>query len=305
MLAVIARRMADAGAVLLLVSAAVFVALHLSGDPVPMMLDPSAPASEHAALRHELGLDRPLHRQYLALVRGAVRGDLGRSFRYGEPAVSIVLGRVPATLQLAVAVLLCSGLAAIAAALVSATQRNGWVDHGVRALTAVVPSIPAFWLGVMLIYLLSVRWAWLPTSGRGSWAHLIMPTICLGLMPFARLTRLLRSSLLTVLDASFVTAARARGLSRRRVLLVHALRNAAGPFVAELSTQAGLLLGGAAVVETVFAWPGIGQLIVQSIGSRDYPVVQAVVLMSAVVFVSVNLASDLVHAWLDPLLRDV
>jgi peptide/nickel transport system permease protein len=301
--AIVARRILDALVVLLVVSALAFLAMNVSGDPVALMLDPAAPASERDALRRELGLDRPLLERYARFVADAVRGDFGRSLRYNDSALRIVLERLPATMELAAVVIVTSFGAALLAAVLSLAYPNTWLDRGIQVMTAVGPAVPAFWLGVILIELLAVQWQVLPTSGRGSWAQLIMPGICLALNPWARLTRMLRATIRGVLWRPFIDGARARGVAGVRLWCLHVGRNALTPLVSELGTQTALLLGGAAIVESIFAWPGIGQLTIQSIGSRDYPLVQAIVLSGAVLVVLVNLISDLVQLWLDPAVR--
>jgi peptide/nickel transport system permease protein len=282
----------------------VFVALRLSGDPAATMLPGDATVDELAALRRTLGLDRPLHVQYVAFLGSAVRGDFGDSFRHQQPAFALVLERLPATLELAFAALLLAVVVALPLGILAAMYRGRAADVVAMGLAVVGQATPYFWMGIMLILVVSVELGWLPTSGRGGWQHLVLPAITLGTHFAAVLARLTRTSLLEVLGQNFVTTARAKGLAERRVILVHALKNAAVPVVTLIGLQFGTLLGGAVVTETIFAWPGVGRLAVQSIFVRDYPVVQAGVLVLALSFVALNLLVDLLYGALDPRIRD-
>jgi len=282
----------------------VFVALRLSGDPAATMLPGDATVDELTALRRTLGLDRPLHLQYVAFLGAAVRGDFGESFRHQQPAFALVLERLPATLELAFAALLLAVVVALPLGILAAMYRGRAADVLAMGFAVVGQATPYFWMGIMLILVVSVELGWLPTSGRGGWQHLILPAITLGTHFAAVLARLTRTSLLEVLGQNFVTTARAKGLAEHRVILVHALKNAAVPVVTLIGLQFGTLLGGAVVTETIFAWPGVGRLAVQSIFVRDYPVVQAGVLVLALSFVALNLLVDLLYGALDPRIRD-
>ena len=282
----------------------VFVALRLSGDPAATMLPGDATVDELAALRRTLGLDRPLHLQYVAFLGGAVRGDFGESFRHQQPAFGLVLERLPATLELAFAALVLAVVVALPLGILAAVYRGRTADVLAMSFAVVGQATPYFWMGIMLILVVSVELGWLPTSGRGSWAHLILQAITLGTHFAASLARLTRTSLLEVLGQNFVTTARAKGLAEGSVILRHALKNAAVPVVTLIGLQFGTLLGGAVVTETIFAWPGVGRLAVQSIFARDYPVVQAGVLVLALSFVALNLLVDLLYGALDPRIRD-
>jgi ABC-type dipeptide/oligopeptide/nickel transport system permease component len=280
-----------------------FVALRLSGDPAATMLPGDASVDELRDLRHALGLDRPLHVQYVAFLGGAARGDFGESFRHQQPAFGLVLERLPATLELAFAALLLAVAVALPLGIVAALHRGRAVDMLAMGFAVVGQATPYFWMGIMLILVVSVELGWLPTSGRGGWRHLILPAITLGTHFAASLARLTRTSMLEVLGQNFVTTARAKGLAEGSVILRHALKNAAVPVVTLIGLQFGTLLGGAVVTETIFAWPGVGRLAVQSIFVRDYPVVQAGVLVLALVFVAINLLVDLLYGTLDPRIR--
>jgi peptide/nickel transport system permease protein len=300
----VARRLLHTALVTLGVVTLVFVALRLSGDPAATMLPGDASVDELRHLRRTLGLDQPLHVQYVAFLGSAVRGDFGESFRHQQPAFGLVLERLPATLELAFAALLLAVVVALPLGIVAALYRGRAADVLAMGFAVVGQATPYLWMGIMLILVVSVELAWLPTSGRGSWSHLILPAITLGTHFAASLARLTRTSMLEVLGQNFVTTARAKGLGEPRVVLAHALKNAAVPVVTLIGLQFGMLLGGAVVTETIFAWPGVGRLAVQSIFVRDYPVVQAGVLVLALVFVAINLAVDLLYGTLDPRIRD-
>jgi ABC-type dipeptide/oligopeptide/nickel transport system permease component len=300
----VTRRLLHTALVTLGVVTLAFVALRLSGDPAATMLPGDASVDELRHLRHTLGLDQPLHVQYIAFLGGAVRGDFGESFRHQQPAFGLVLERLPATLELAFAALLLAVVVALPLGIVAALYRGRAVDMLAMGFAVVGQATPYFWMGIMLILVVSVELGWLPTSGRGGWPHLILPAVTLGTHFAASLARLTRTSMLEVLGQNFVTTARAKGLGEPRVVLAHALKNAAVPVVTLIGLQFGTLLGGAVVTETIFAWPGVGRLAVQSIFVRDYPVVQAGVLVLALVFVAINLAVDLLYGTLDPRIRD-
>lgn len=304
MLEFVTRRLLHTALVTLGVVTLAFVALRLSGDPAATMLPGDASVDELRDLRHALGLDRPLHAQYVAFLGSAVRGDFGESFRHQQPAFALVLERLPATLELAFAALLLAIVVALPLGIVAALYRGRAVDMLAMGFAVVGQATPYFWMGIMLILVVSVELGWLPTSGRGGWQHLILPAVTLGTHFAASLARLTRTSMLEVLGQNFVTTARAKGLGERRVILAHALKNAAVPVVTLIGLQFGTLLGGAVVTETIFAWPGVGRLAVQSIFVRDYPVVQAGVLVLALTFVAINLFVDLLYGTLDPRIRD-
>ncbi len=304
MLEFVTRRLLHTALVTLGVVTLAFVALRLSGDPAATMLPGDASVDELRDLRHALGLDRPLHVQYVAFLGSAVRGDFGDSFRHQQPAFGLVLERLPATLELAFAALLLAVAVALPLGIVAAIYRGRAVDMLAMGFAVVGQATPYFWMGIMLILVVSVELGWLPTSGRGGWPHLILPAVTLGTHFAASLARLTRTSMLEVLGQNFVTTARAKGLGEPRVVLAHALKNAAVPVVTLIGLQFGTLLGGAVVTETIFAWPGVGRLAVQSIFVRDYPVVQAGVLVLALVCVTITLAVDLLYRTLDPRIRD-
>jgi ABC-type dipeptide/oligopeptide/nickel transport system permease component len=282
----------------------VFLLAHIvPGDPVQQMLGEGATAQDVAQLRHTLGLDQPILVQYGHYFSGLLKGDLGESFRFQQPVVSVVLGHYPATLELAaVALLVCAGIG-IPAGLLAAEKRGSGTDHAVGVFTLFGLSMPNFALGPLLILIFSVIIGWLPVSGRGGISHLILPAVTLGAALAAILTRMVRTSVIEELSSDYVRTARAKGLSNAAVLFHHAFRNALIPILTILGLQFGTLLAGAIVTETIFSWPGVGRLTVQAIEGRDYPLLQGCILVIAVSYVLVNLLTDFVYALADPRVR--
>src|SRR5204863_5596778 len=296
-------RLARAFVALWLVSTVVFVVMRLSGDPVPLLLPPDAPRSEIFRVRAELGLDRPILVQYGVFLAHVARGDFGRSIHFREPAMKVVAGYLPASLELALTAFVVAALIAVPVGLVSAIKRNTLIDHAIMAVALVGQSAPTFFLGILFILVLSLQAGLFPTSGRGDWRNLVLPGITLGAFAMASIARLTRSAVLEVLRADFVRTARAKGVSEVLVVGKHTLRNAALPIITITGLQLGQLLAGAVVTETVFAWPGIGRLAIQSIYNRDYPIVQCTVFLSAAAFVVINFFIDILYGVLDPRLR--
>ncbi|MBI2198078.1 MAG: ABC transporter permease [Candidatus Rokubacteria bacterium] len=286
-----------------IVSTVVFVVMRLSGDPVPLLLPPDAPRSEIFRVRAELGLDRPLPVQYGVFLGNILRGDFGRSIHFREPASRVVMGYLPATLELGLTAFLFAVVVAVPVGLLSAVRRNTFLDHATMGVALVGQSAPTFFIGILFILLLSLKGGWFPTSGRGTWAHLALPALTLALFTMASVARLTRSAVLEVLRADYIRTARAKGLAELLVVAKHTFKNAAIPIVTITGLQFGTLLGGAVVTETVFAWPGIGRLAIQSIYNRDYPVVQCAVFLSAVIFIVLNFLIDLIYGFLDPRIR--
>jgi ABC-type dipeptide/oligopeptide/nickel transport system permease component len=299
----VAQRMVWSVFVLFGVATAVFIILHLSGDPTALMLPADARPEDAARLRHAFGFDRPLPVQYVDFLAGLLHGDLGTSLRFQQPALGLVLERVPMTLLLAVSGLTFSIVLALPIGIMSAARRGTWIDSLGMSVALLGQSVPVFWLGLMLIMVFAVGLRWLPALGSGGLDHLVLPTISLGLFSAAATARLLRAGLVEVLDQEYVRTARAKGLAEQRVLLGHAIRNALIPVVTMLGLQFGALLGGALVTETIFAWPGMGRLLIQAIYNRDYPLAQAAILWLALIFVAVNLLVDLLYGALDPRIR--
>jgi peptide/nickel transport system permease protein len=301
--AYVVRRVLYAAIVIFGVSVAVFFLIRLGGDPSALMLPPESSAEEIAKFRAQMGFDRPLLAQYLDFLADAARGEFGRSLRYQQPAMQLVLERVPATLELSGAALLLSLVVAVPLAILAAVHRGSLVDRIGLLVSLFGQSFPAFWLAIMLILLFSEIWPIFPPSGRGELRHLVLPAIALAAYSTAIITRLLRSSLIEVLGSDYVRTARGKGLSERVIVYRHALRNAAIPTLTVVGLQVGALLGGAVITEEIFAYPGIGRLAIQSISNRDFTVVQAFVILTAVLIVTINLTLDLLYAALDPRLR--
>jgi ABC-type dipeptide/oligopeptide/nickel transport system permease component len=300
----IVRRILLTIPVLLGVATLVFSLIHLvPGDPAQAMLGDGASAQDIAELRKSLGLDRPLLEQYATFLRHAVTGDLGRSFRTGEPVTTMIVERIPATAELALAAMLVAILIAIPLGVVAAVWRGTAADYGAMTFALAGVSIPNFWSGPLLAIVFAVELGWLPVSGRGTLAHLVLPAVSLGLALAAILARMTRASLLDELRELYVRAARARGVSRAAAVTGHALRNSMVPLLTIVALQFGAVLTGAVITETIFAWPGIGRLLIQSIGFRDYPMVQGCILLIAVTYVTVNLVTDLMYGVLDPRIR--
>jgi ABC-type dipeptide/oligopeptide/nickel transport system permease component len=286
------------------VATLVFSLIHLvPGDPVEAMLGESASPVDVADMRARLGLDRPLLVQYASFMAGALRGDLGRSLRTSEPVTSAIAARMPATLELAVAAMVIAVLIAIPLGILAAVRAGTRVDHAATTLALIGISMPNFWLGPLLAIVFAVELGWLPVSGRGTVAHLVLPAVTLGASLAAIVARMTRASMLEELRELYVLAARARGVSRARAVLKHAFRNSLIPIVTVLGLQFGSVLTGAIITETIFAWPGVGRLLVQSITSRDYPAVQGCILLIAITYVSVNLLVDVMYGVLDPRIR--
>ena len=303
MIPFILQRLSVAGVVLLGVSAVVFFALFLTGDPAALMLPPTASQADIAQYRHAMGFDQPALLQFARYLGHVLTGDFGQSLRFGQPVLGLIAERLPATALLALTALAWSTLLGFVFGIVAAVAAHSPLDLAVRLLALSGQAIPVFWLGLLLILLVAVDWRWLPTGGYGGVQHLILPALSLGAYYMSAVTRLVRVSLIEALQQDYVRTARAKGLWELRVVLRHALRNALIPVVTVQAVQFASLLGGALVTEVIFAWPGIGRLAVQAIQNRDFPLVQAIVLLSAVVFVMVNLLTDLAYAALNPRVR--
>ena len=290
--------------VLLGVATLVFSLIHfIPGDPAQAMLGEGAAPEDVAQLRARLGLDRPLIVQYGSFLQGLARGDLGVSLRNDQPVLQQILERMPATAELAFASMAVAVLIALPLGIIAAVWRGTAVDYSAMTLSLVGISIPNFWLGPLLAIVFAVELGWLPVGGRGTPAHLVLPAVTLGAALAAILARMTRASLLEELREPYVLAARAKGVSRTRAILHHAFRNSLIPIVTILGLQFGVVLTGAVITETIFAWPGIGRLLIQSISFRDYPTVQGCVLLIAVTYVGVNLLTDLTYGFLDPRIR--
>jgi len=290
--------------VLLGVATLVFALIHLvPGDPAQAMLGEGASQEEVLKLRQSLGLDRPLLAQYKAFLSGVVRGDLGRSFRNNASVTAQIREKFPNTAKLALAAMLVAMLFAIPLGIVAAVYKGRFIDHAAMTLALAGISMPNFWLGPLLAILFSVHLGWLPVSGTGSLAHIVLPAVTLGAALSAILARMTRASVLEELRELYVLAARARGLSGSRAVLRHAFRNSLIPIVTIVGLQFGAVLTGTIITETIFAWPGVGRLLIQAINFRDYPLIQGCILFISVTYVVMNLLTDLTYGYLDPRIR--
>ena len=282
----------------------VFFLVRLGGDPVLLFLPMDIQAKDVNEFRQRLGFNDPLPVQYARFVASAARGDFGESLRYKRDALGLVLERMPATLELAAVALLLTFCLAIPVGLISGIRRGSLLDYLGMGATVLGQAVPGFWLGLMLIFLFSVRLGWLPTGGTGGVAHFVMPSIVLAAFYAARMARLTRSAVLETLQEDYVLTARAKGLSEVVVIAKHTLKNSAIPIVTLAGLETGQLLGGAVITETIFAWPGVGRLTVQALLNRDFPVVLAAVFVISVTYTLVNLLVDLLYGWLDPRTRE-
>lgn len=300
----ILRRFIHAIFVILGVITAVFIITNLTGDPVQLMLGQQASQEDIERVRQEMGLDRPLHIQYISFLADAVRGDFQDSLRFQGGAMDLVLSRFPRTIMLAVTALTISVVLSVVMGTIAAAKRHSPVDNVVMFLALLGQSIPNFWLGIMLILIFAVNLGVTPSQGFGlSPLNFALPAITLAAPGLARLTRLTRSGMLDVLSEDYVRSARAKGLGERVVITRHALKNAAIPLVTVIGLDFGILLGGAIITEQIFQWNGVGQLLVEAIYARDFPVVQAAVFIIALSFVLINLIVDILYTWLDPRVR--
>jgi len=302
-LAFLVRRLIGSIAVLAGVAAVVFFILHLTGDPAAIMIAPDATKDEIATFRHAQGFDRPLVIQFASYAGGLLHGDIGKSLRHETPALALVLERLPATMELAFFALGVMILVAIPAGVVSALRPNSALDWFVRIFALIGQSAPTYWIGLMFILLFGVGLGWLPVSGIGGLRHLILPGLTLGFFSAAKVMRLTRASMLETLGTDYLRTAAAKGLAPIRVIVNHALRNAWLPIVTAVGIEFGTLLSGAIITESIFAWPGIGRLAVQAVADRDFPVVEGVVIVTATIFVLINVLVDVTYVALDPRIR--
>jgi peptide/nickel transport system permease protein len=300
----VVQRLAQSIVVVIGVVCVTFVVLRLvPGDPARTLLPLNAPPEAIEQLRVDLGLDRTLGDQFRAFVTSLAGGDLGESFQYGRPVLDLVLGALPATLGLAAAALVLACAIAIPLGILSAARAGGAFDRAVLILSVGSQSLPSFWLGVLLVYVFAIRAGWFPAVGLDGISSFVLPTITLALGLVAILIRTIRQSMVEALGEDYVRTARAKGVPEWRVLIVHTFRNAALPFITVIGLQVGFLLGGAFVIELIFNWPGVGLLALQAIQARDFPVVQGVVILTATVYVTVNLLSDVLYAYVNPRVR--
>ena len=289
---------------ILVMSLIVFGLARLSGNPLDVMLPIEAVPEDYERLEKHWGLDKPLHEQYFIFVTKALQGDFGQSLKYqGQSAMGLVMERLPATLELALSALLVSAILALPIGVLAAVAKGSKWDTAAKVMALLGQSLPTFWLGIVLMWIFAVLLDWLPASGRGGVQHLILPAIALGWFQVAAIMRLVRSSMLDVLDSEFVKLARVKGISEGKVVWKHCLRNAGIAPLTYFAIIAGSLLTGSVVIETVFTWPGVGLLVVDAVRSRDFQVVQAVVILFAGIFILCNLLVDIMYAYLDPRIR--
>ena len=299
----VVARMGQAVVAIFLALTAVFFLVRVTGDPVILFLPLDVQLKDIAQFRHLLGFDRPLWVQYMAFLGEAVRGDFGASLRYRAPALPLVLHRFPATVELAAVSLALVAAVAVPIGVISASRRGSAVDTLGIAVTALGQAVPGFWLGLMLIWIFGVWLRWFPVSGFGDWRHFVLPAVTLAAFYAAQIARVTRSAVLDALGQDYVRTARAKGLREPQVLVRHVLKNAAIPVVTVFGLNAGQLLGGAVVTETIFAWPGLGGYILNALLGRDFPVVMVGVFFTSLIYVTMNFLVDLSYLWLNPQVR--
>lgn len=281
----------------------VFFVLNIAGDPVALMLPETASFEEIAAMRDKMGYNDPIYIQYFRFLTNALQGDFGMSYNYGIPALEVVLERVPATVTLAMSAMGIALLIGIPAGMISAVKRNTLTDSVIRSLALLGQCVPAFWLGIIMMLFFSVKLKWLPTSGFDSWSALFMPAFTLGVFTAATITRMLRSNMIEIMGKEYIDVAKAKGLKSFTVVMKHAFKNALSSVLTVVGLQIAGLLGGSVITETVFAWPGIGRLLVQSINNGDFMVVEVIVILMAVAFVGVNFIVDILYCVINPRIR--
>lgn len=299
----ILRRIFLAILTVLFVTTFIFCLARVTGDPLDLMMSEDATQEEWDMMRKQLGLDKPIYMQYISFITGVFTGDFGDSLRWDRPCLSLILERIPATLQLAVCALAFSWTFGISVGALSAVKPNGIVDRFGKLVAMLGQSMPIFWVGILLIFTFAVRWRIFPTSGRGGLDHLILPSITLGWFTMASMTRMTRSAMLDVMDSEFIKMTRIKGLPEALVLIKHGFKNAMIPVLTLGSLQVGILLGGSVITETIFSWPGLGRLMVDSVFTRDYPLVQACVIITSTIFITINLVVDIAYGYIDPRIR--
>lgn len=299
----IARRVGQSIVTILLVTVIIFIAVRIVGDPTDIMLPPEATKADRAVLREQLGISEPVLVQYARFLRALAKGDLGSSYRYNQPAVEVLRASVGPTLILTFTSLGIALLVGIPLGIGGAVWRGGWIDRAGVVVSVIGQAAPPFLFGLLFARFFGVGFGWFPTSGYGTFGHLIMPAIALGWYSLAGIVRLTRSGMVEALGSEYVRMARIKGLSEVSVVCRHAFRNALLPLLTFTGVQLGILLGGAVSIEAVFAWPGIGKLMLDSINNLDFTVVQAAVLLAACTFTAINLAVDILYACIDPRIR--
>ncbi|WP_425467642.1 ABC transporter permease [Psychrobacillus soli] len=289
--------------VLFIVTIMIFVLVYIAGDPVATMLPADASPEEIAQFRHALGFDQPFYVQFGNYILDLIRGDFGESYQYGTSALGLVLERLPATLELATASMVIAILIAIPLGIISAVKPNTVIDFFATSFSVLGKAIPNFWLGIMLILVFSVTLKVLPVSGTGSYAHIVLPAITLGTAMSAEITRLVRSSMLEILHQDYIRTARSKGLKYSAVVIKHAFKNSLVPVITITFLQAAALVGGSLITEMIFAWPGLGQLIIQAVYAKDLPIIQAAVFVTASMIIFINILTDIMYRVLDPRIK--
>lgn len=294
------KRIAQSLIVIIGIGAIVFVITHLTGDPTDLLLPQEATEDDRLLLRHQLGLDRPIPVQFVEFMFRMIQGDFGRSFRHQSPALTLLLNALPATIRLTLFAMALSIVAAVPIGIFSATRPGTLCDRIGMVVALIGQSMPVYWAGLMMILLFAVKLHWLPSTSGSGFRSMIMPAVTLGMFAMAAIARFTRSAMLDVLDTDYIRTARIKGLAEWVVVLKHALKNAAIPVITMTSLQFGRMLAGTVIVETIFSWPGLGRLAVQAIYNRDYPVVQAAVFITSLIFVLINLLVDIIYTYIDP-----
>lgn len=289
--------------VLFLITVIVFILVRVTGDPVALMLPETATEQDRAELTKALGLDEPLYVQYGVFIKSAIQGDFGISYHYGQQALPLVLERIPASFELAFVAMLFSTLVAIPLGILSALKRNSFLDLIISGISVLGKAMPNFWVGIMVILLFSVILGIFPVSGRGGFSHIILPAFTLGVGLFAQMTRLIRANMLEILNQDYIRTARSKGIIEMVVVGRHALRNGLISVVTVMSLQFTSLISGALITETVFAWPGLGQLLVTAVNNKDMAIIQASVFIIAILVILINLLTDIIYRFLDPRIK--
>lgn len=281
----------------------VFFIIRLSGDPARLMLPPEASEAQVTALRESLGFNRPLIVQYLDYLKDMATGHFGNSLYFKESAFQLVLERMPATLDLAVSAILIAVLVGVAAGIFSAYRKNTFVDHLINIWIFITQSLPVFWVGIVFIMIFANQLHWFPTSGNNGLISLVLPALTLAAYPIAPIARTMRSSLIDVLEQSYMVTNIAQGFSRRSMIMKRGLKNALLPVVTVISLEFGVMIAGAVVTETIFSWPGVGQLIMQAVSNRDFPLVQASILIISILYIMISFITDMIYLWIDPRIK--
>jgi len=300
LLGVIARRVAVGGLTILLLITGVFFLMRVVGDPVTMLAGPDPTQATMDAIRASLGLDVPLYQQYFTFLTDILRGDFGNSFRFNRPAWTLVVERLPATVQLAAIAMALAVTVAIPIGVISAIRPGSIIDTFSRIIAVIGQSVPVFWLAILMVIVFAVNLGWFPTGGRGTWRHLVLPGVALSVYSIPLTMRLTRSALLEVLTKDYIRTSRAKGLKEWEVIIKHGLRNALIPVITVLALRVGFVISGAIILEEVFAYPGLGRLAVQALHAYDYPVIQAFIFFVAVTVVAINLFADILYTLVDP-----